>query len=95
MHGLKERRRYERYYDQTDIVYSMIQSNKCNNAKMLDYSMGGMYFNSKYSLDTGTEIYVKFLNFPSILHARVVRCNRIEDIEKVNYEGGVKYIDQV
>ncbi len=95
MGKLTERRKFERYTDQTSIVYAIMDSTNYNNARMQNCSMGGMFFNSNYAIDTETEVCIKMLDFCSIFQAKVVRCNVNLDDEKTSYGVGIEYLEPV
>ncbi len=95
MAELTEKREFERYNDQAEIVYAVSGSTRYSNAKMHNCSMGGMYFNSKYPLEPGTEVSVKMISFRSMFDAEVVRCMEIIDMVEPCYGVGIQYDEPV
>lgn len=93
MNGLKERRMYERYADQSNIVFSTTIPGNFNNAQLNNCSSGGMYFNSNYEVIRGSDVCIKMMDYCSVFHAKVARCQEMEIDGKIFYGVGVKYLE--
>ena len=71
-------------------------------AKMHNYSRGGMYFESDYTLQPGSNIYIKVADYRSDPHeilfgdgyqAQVRWCRKIPGIDIARFGMGVQYQD--
>ncbi len=89
-----EKRKHERYEEQGDIIYTILGFNNYSNAKMENCSMGGMFFNSDYKIDAGSEICIKMQNYISIFNAKVVRCYQVADIPKKKFGIAIQYVEE-
>ena len=66
----------ERIKHKTDILFENYFSGTHHKAKMFNYSIGGMYFESDYAPLPGTEIYIGIKHSPydasaDVYHARI------------------------
>lgn len=95
MTAYKERRIFERYNDQFDLVYAPLVSSDFNNAKTSNYSMGGMYITSRYPLTRGSKICVKTLSYCSVFEAEVIRSGKVEDSTGTCYGHGIEFSEPV
>ena len=69
-------RNNERIKHKTDILFENYFSKTHHKAKMYNYSIGGMYFETDYAPLPGTEIYIGIRNSPydsgaDLYHARI------------------------
>ena len=60
-----EKRAYERYDYEAPIGYKYYDKNDYYDAKIYNYSMGGMCFESDYAIQHGADIYIKMNNYSS------------------------------
>ncbi len=95
MDVFKERRVYERYADQSDIVFSTTGSGNFNNAKLYNCSSRGMYFNSKNEVIRGSDVCIKMTDYCSVFYAKVARCQEMEVDGKICYGIGIEYLEPV
>lgn len=95
MTAYKERRIFERYSDQFDLVYTPLGSSYFNNAKTRNCSMGGMFITSRYPLTRGAKICVKTLRYCSVFEAEVVRSGKVEDSTGPCYGHGIEFSEPV
>ncbi len=95
MATFKERRIFERYGDQMDLVYAPLGASDFSNAKTYNCSMGGMYIKSRYPLTKGSKSCVKVLNYCSVFEATVLRSGKIEDSTGTFYEHGIEFFEPV
>jgi hypothetical protein len=95
MTAYKERRIFERYSDQFDLVYSPIGSSNFNNATTCNCSMGGMYITSRYPLAMGSKICIKLLSYCSIFEANVLRSEKIENSTGPFYGHGIEFSEPI
>ena len=95
MTAYKERRFFERYSEQFDLVYSTSGSYNFNNATTSNCSMGGMYITSRYPLAKGIKICVKVLSYCSVFEATVLRSEKVEDSAGPRYGHGIEFSEPV
>ncbi|MCP4671385.1 MAG: hypothetical protein GY857_08755 [Desulfobacula sp.] len=95
MDGLNERRMYERYADQSDIVFSTTGSINFNNAQLNNCSSGGMYFNSNFEVIRGSDLCIKMTDYCSVFYAKVARCQEMKVDGKISYGVGIEYLEPV
>lgn len=90
-----ERRVFERYEDDSSIVFSAMGLGNFNNSKTYNCSSGGMYFNSDFELPRGAEVCVKMIHYRSVFHAEVARCEAKEINGKKCFGIGIRYLEPV
>lgn len=56
-------RSYERYGYETQVQYACSDEKKYYDAKMCNYSNGGMYFETPYPVEEGSKLYIKMKNY--------------------------------
>ncbi len=95
MDRLEDRRMYERYADESDIIFSTTGSGNFNNAQLNNCSSGGMYFNSNFEVIRGSDVCIKMMNYCSVFHAKVVRCQEMGADGKTCYGVGIEYLEPV
>ncbi len=93
MAGSKEKRMFERYDYESNIVFSAMGPGSYNNAQLNNCSSGGMYFNSDYEIIRGSDVCIKMVDYRSIFHAKVVRCKEMEVDGKTCYGIGIEYLE--
>ena len=78
-------------------MYEHFGSGRYFEGKMLNYSRGGMYFESNFAPEIGTEIFIGVENSPytsghDVYRAKVIWHFKLQDPEAVFSHGvGVKY----
>ena len=91
-HRTAPRRRHE-----TAIMYEHYHSGKYFEGKMFNYSRGGLYFESNFAPEIGTEIFIGVENSPytaghDVFRAKVIWHVQLKDPEALFFYGvGVKY----
>jgi len=90
-------RNNDRIKHQADIQFENYLSGTHYDAKMYNYSMGGMYFEADYAPLPGTEIYIGIKNSPynsgaDLYHARIRWRKQLMSPESSPHFGvGVQY----
>ena len=95
MEKTTEKRAFERFEDQAEIIYGVLDSGNFSNAKMFDCSMGGMFFMSKYAMEPGTPISIRINHLCSIFDAKVIRCMEMAGETRHEYGIGIQYMEPV
>ncbi len=95
MEKTAEKRAFERFEDQAEIIYGVLDSGSFSNAKMFDCSMGGMFFMSKYAMEPGTPISIRINHLCSIFDARVIRCMEMPTEPTPKFGIGIQYMEPV
>ena len=95
MKAIKEKRRFERYEDDSSIVFSELGEETFNNSRTYDCSSGGMYFYSGFELPRGAQVCIKMTNYRSVFYAEVARCTEILADGKKSYGIGIKFSEPV
>ena len=86
-----------RYRHETAIMYEHYRSGRYYEGKMFNYSRGGMYFESNFAPEFGTEIFIGVENSPytsghDVYRAKVIRHVKLEGADSLfSYGIGVKY----
>jgi PilZ domain len=101
-----EKRSCERHYQEMPITVACFNTNRYRSAKMLNYSEGGIYFESNFAFQPRTSIYIriekkmtdlsecKFHNgFRSVALGEVKWCREISEGESGKYGIGIKYYE--
>ena len=57
------RRAYERYDYEAEVRYAYSGEEKYYDAKVYNYSNGGMYFQTEYPVKEGSKLYIKMKNY--------------------------------
>jgi hypothetical protein len=97
MEGVSEQRDDIRHKYKANILLETFSTGAYYEAKMFNYSRGGMYFESDYAPLPGTEIYIGIENSPYDAGADVYRAQirwrkQLPNEEsKFNYGVGVRY----
>ena len=97
MESRPERRADPRYPHETAIMYEHYGSGRYFEGKMLNYSRGGMYFESNFAPETGTEIFIgvensPYTSGPDVYRAKVIWHKKLDYSEALFFCGiGVKY----
>jgi hypothetical protein len=79
------------------IMFEHYPSGKYFEGKMLNYSRGGMYFESNFAPEIGAEIFIGVENSPyssghDVYRAKVIWHRRLKDARSLFLHGiGVKY----
>lgn len=94
-------RNFSRCYYEFPIMFSDYKSDHFSNARTLNSSMDGMYFESDYALQPGFDIFIKKTNNkPDIdlnpeayefCRAKVIWCRRVTGEEVSKFGIGVQY----
>ncbi len=74
MVAINDHRNNTRIKCKADIQFENYFSEKYHNARMYNYSMGGMYFEADYAPLPGTDIYIGIKNSPYDAAADVYRA---------------------
>ena len=97
MESRPERRADSRYRHETAIMYEHYGSGRYFEGKMYNYSRGGMYFESNFAPEIGTEIFIGVEDSPyssghDVYRAKVIWHTNLEYSESLFFYGvGVKY----
>lgn len=100
MQNISERREYERYNHEVSIIYAYHNSDKFFNAKMYNFSKGGLCFQSSSAIDPGSDIYVMMEEFaPDTIGSEIYEgylaevrwCQKLPESEPTSYQVGIKY----
>ena len=101
MESIPEHRDGHRHKHKANILLETYRSGAYYQAKMLNYSLGGMYFESDYAPLPGTEIYIGIENSPYDANADVYRAQvrwrkqLTDERSKYSFGVGVKYSQPV
>ena len=82
---------------ESPILIEEFPSGKCYEGRMVNYSICGMYLQSDFRLEPGSDIFIGIENSPysanhDIYRAQVIWCRELsEDIALFRYGIGVKY----
>ena len=93
MDTIKEKRMFERYDDNSSIIFSETEHENFNNSRTYNCSSGGMFFNSGFELPRGAQVCIKMTNYRSIFYAEVARCTEMDIAGKKCYGIGIKFLD--
>ena len=106
MENQKEKRSFDRYYHEIPITVAYFNTNRYRSAKMLNYSEGGIYFESDFAFQPRTSIYIRIEKkvtdppeskihngFRSAALGEVKWCKEIDKGESGKYGIGVKYYE--
>ena len=97
MESIPDQRSDTRFRHETAIMCEHYPSGKYYEGKMFNYSRGGIYFESNFAPEIGTEIFIGVENSPStsghdVYRAKVIWHARLEDAKSFFFHGlGVKY----
>lgn len=97
MESRPDRRTDTRYRHETAIMYEIYGSGRYFEGKMFNYSRGGMYFESNFAPEIGTEIFIGVENSPNssgheVYRAKAIWSVKMDDAESFFFHGvGVKY----
>lgn len=92
-----DRRVDMRFRHEAAIMFEHYPSGKYFEGKMFNYSRGGMYFESNFAPEIGTEIFIGVENSPyssghDVYRAKVIWQKRLKDAQSLFLHGiGVKY----
>ncbi|UCG08969.1 MAG: PilZ domain-containing protein [Desulfobacterales bacterium] len=95
-----EKRKSERHDHGASIVYAFHNSDKFYNARMCNFSNGGLCFESSVAIEPGSDIYVMMEEFvPDTIGSEIydgylaeVRwCQELPEVDPALYHVGVKY----
>jgi hypothetical protein len=92
MESSSDRRADTRYRHETAIMYEYYLSGKFFEGKMFNYSRGGMYFESNFAPEIGTEIFIGVENSPytsghDVYRAKVAWRAKLEGTESFFFHG--------
>lgn len=106
MEDQTEKRSCDRHYHEVPITVAYFNSNRYCSAIMLNYSEGGIYFESDFAFQPRTSIYIRIEKkmtdlpegkihngFRSVALAEVKWCKEIKIGESSKYGMGVKYYE--
>jgi Tfp pilus assembly protein PilZ len=88
-----EKRAYKRYDYEAPIEYKHYDKNDYYAAKMYNYSMGGMYFESDYDIQLGANIYIKMNTYSADTPGKVTWCKEYSASDSSYYGVGVQYYE--
>ena len=97
MESRPDHRTAPRCRHETAIMYEHYHSGRYFEGKMLNYSRGGMYFESNFAPGIGTEVFIGVENSPytaghDVYRAKVIWHVKLEGAESLFSHGiGVKY----
>ena len=92
-----EQRENRRFPHEAAIMYENYPTGKYYEGRMLNYSRGGLYFESDFAPPIGTEIFIGIENSPysaghDVYRAKVVWHKKLGEKESFYYYGiGVRY----
>ena len=98
------KRSYERYYYEAPVQYAYAGEEKYYDAKMYNYSNGGMYFESAYAVEPGSQVYVKMANYSAdasgpesyeSYYGEAKWCSQTTKQNAAYYGVGVQYAEPV
>ena len=99
-----ERRVFERYDNDTPIVYAYHNTDHFFHAVMCNYSNEGMCFKTSKAVDPGSDVYIMMEDYsPDTVHADLYEgyfaevrwCRQSSSHEVPGYQVGVKYYKTV
>ncbi len=106
MEDRTEKRSCERHYQEVPITVAYFNTNRYHSAKMLNYSEGGIYFESDFAFQPGASIYFRIEKkmtdlparkihngFRSVTLGEVKWCKQINKGESSLSGMGVKYYE--
>jgi hypothetical protein len=106
MEDQTEKRSSGRHYREVPITVAYFNTNSYRTAKMLNYSEGGIYFESDFEFHPRTSIYIRIEKkgpdlpepkihngFRSVALGEVKWCQEIKKGESGKYGIGVKYYE--
>jgi hypothetical protein len=106
MEDQTEKRSYDRHYQEIPISVAHFNTSRSCCAKMLNYSEGGIYFESDIAFSPKTSIYIRIEKkmadlpgckihngFRSVALGEVKWCKEIDKEESGKYGIGVKYYE--
>ena len=97
MHSHSEQRDHNRFYREATIMIENYPTGKYFEGKMYNYSKSGMYFESDFAPDPGTDIFIGIEKSPfsaghDVYSARVMWVKELPEKASFFYYGvGVKY----
>ncbi|CAB1083302.1 hypothetical protein JY97_05170 [Alkalispirochaeta odontotermitis] len=97
MHSGPEQRADIRHHHETAIMYEHYRSGKYYEGKMLNFSRGGIYFESNFAPEVGSEIFIGVENSPftsghDVYRAKVIWHANLEGAESLFFYGiGAKF----
>lgn len=92
-----EQRATQRFRHETAIMYEHYPSGRYFEGRMINYSRGGMYFESNFAPEIGTEIFIGVEKSPytsrhDVYRAKVIWHKRVQSEDSLFFHGiGVKY----
>jgi hypothetical protein len=106
MENRTEKRSCDRHYQEIPITVAYFNTNRYRSGKMLNYSEGGIYFESDFAFQPRTSIYIRIEKkmtgppeskihncFRSAALGEVKWCKEINKGESGKYGIGVKYYE--
>ena len=96
----EEKREYRRYELNSPVIYAYQDSDQFNNAQMCNYGEGGMCFEARNAIESGSKIYIMMENFsPDTIdaefydgyRAEVRWCQKTISENDSEFRIGVKY----
>jgi hypothetical protein len=97
MESSPDQRATRRFHHETAIMYEHYPSGRYFEGKMYNFSRSGMYFESNFAPEVGTEIFIGVENSPytsghDVYRAKVIWHARLEAGNSFFFHGiGVKY----
>jgi hypothetical protein len=97
MESSPDQRATRRFHHETAIMFEHYPSERYFEGRMFNYSRGGMYFESNFAPEIGTEIFIGVENSPftaghDVYRAKVIWHERLQGADSVFFHGiGVKY----
>ena len=97
MESSPDQRATRRFHHETAIMYEHYPSRKYYEGRMFNYSRGGMYFESNFAPEIGTEIFIGVENSPytnghDVYRAKVIWHTKLQGADSVFFHGiGVKH----
>ncbi len=97
MESNPEQRDTSRFRHETQIMFEHYTSGRYYEGRMLNYSRGGMYFESDFAPKVGAEIFIGVENTPNtaghdVYRAKVIWKKELADGQSFFFYGvGVKY----
>jgi hypothetical protein len=97
MESSPDQRADKRFRHEASIMYEHYPSGRYHEGKMFNYSRGGMYFESNFAPEIGTEIFIGIENSPytsghEVYRATVIWHVRLDDNTSLFFHGiGVNY----
>jgi hypothetical protein len=92
-----EQRDDTRFYHEATVMIENYPEGKYYEGRMYNYSRGGMYFESDFAPEQGSDVFIGIENSPyssghDVYRARVMWCKELPDNVSFFYYGiGVKY----